>query len=1470
MAKKTTGGRSRARRVLRGVAIAVGVLVAVLVLLVGFLHTGPGQEMLRARVEARLRDRVTTNVTLGALRFSLASGITLEELVIAGNDGATAIRVERAYVSPRLLALAGGKIDLEEATVTKVDVTVRAKADGTTNLTGIAKPSAEPPPSEAPKKRELVAVRKLAVRDVNLSLTREDGSTLTVTGVTLTGDVEARPVTGAVRSELTLGLPRLTSVRKEPALELAVQDLATKVSIDLGDGGRGKVTLGPTSSTLRLVREGVSAVERRVSIPSVALDLDPETLRASAEGLELAALSIASLRVDVLRPRDPDPAALRSAALTRATVRAVDVNALAGKPVLASDVVIDAHVDGPRDATKVEVDVTSAGGAVKLAATVDLRDQEALGYDAKLSTDGLDLTRVLAAREDGPPPIRVASVRVHVKGRGTTKERAALEAEVDAKDVHVRTAAIEDLALRASLAKGIVTITRLDVKAAGQEAHATGSYAIEGKVVDAELALTADTRELSRALAVMGRKPPPALAAIAVGRPVRAHVRGSLDDKDARGLAVDVKDIDVRAAGGSVRGTASVQLARDEQGKLAPRDVVADLDVRSVSLAEIGRLRGKELPVAGRADGHVSLRGDPKAPDADVALDVALDDPESTPRVRAATLRVRAKAKAGRIDGTVALVLPSGEELAKADLHGAQPGRVGPIAFTLDVPERSVRSLAPLLREPARSKLPEGARVALRARVNGTAARTHVEIDVDAKPTDGVPPTTVRARADAMGPVATLGVAPLVWGLDVEIPETRLAALPIPADKRGELDGAVRGSIHARGTRADVTAEIALALRDLRKGPMGLASADVGVTIDEGKTRVELATRVRDVRVVEGGVTAALGGRGLLTKAREGKLRDADPALEGTLVVPEAPMATWATLLPDLDGVPGTFGGRLVLGGRAREPDLALHLGYAGYETLAGAKGTVVLDVHGTPEKADLALVVNEAVRLRAETSVRDVLAARSAGGDVKVRASLEADKVALASLLPATARTRDLRPEGTLDAALSADATIMIAPDGRKLRDLGLKGPLALHHAALRIPGTSRRLHDVALRLAGDGDRLAIETLEAHESDRDVADRKLVARGAYAVRTRDVELHASLDKVLVSGGTFGELDAPRAAATAEIDVRAALGATVRRVEVDVRSLDIVSPDRQPRAVQQEVLSLGDVLDVGPGVEVGKLPVPARPARTEDAKPAEAEKTLDLVVRMPNAIHVMQRPLDLWARGEVHVERFGERRVLSGQLVCLDGGLLVGGNEHRLAYGEIRVTDAGPMLDLHFRREPHPAALRDVATRPDAKEPNTWVYAHMVGVLGKQKVAFSGAADGLFEALSIENGGRVRVLARPDLPPGSTTQLPQIPQLRQTAYMSANLPHLAFLDRMNTFADPYASRFSYGRFQDLEAERYAKDGTRRLRVTARPPTIGQSDAEVEGAVLFINTPRVVSGVGVVGGTRLGGGPAVFWEWSSAD
>ena len=50
----------------------------------------------------------------------------------------------------------------------------------------------------------------------------------------------------------------------------------------------------------------------------------------------------------------------------------------------------------------------------------------------------------------------------------------------------------------------------------------------------------------------------------------------------------------------------------------------------------------------------------------------------------------------------------------------------------------------------------------------------------------------------------------------------------------------------------------------------------------------------------------------------------------------------------------------------------------------------------------------------------------------------------------------------------------------------------------------------------------------------------------------------------------------------------------------------------------------------------------------------------------------------------------------------------------------------------------------------------------------------------------------------------------------------------------------------------------------------RPPTLGQSNAELEVGHLFVNGAHTKAGAALVAGSRLGGGPALFFEWASDD
>src|SRR5205807_1909569 len=103
--------------------------------------------------------------------------------------------------------------------------------------------------------------------------------------------------------------------------------------------------------------------------------------------------------------------------------------------------------------------------------------------------------------------------------------------------------------------------------------------------------------------------------------------------------------------------------------------------------------------------------------------------------------------------------------------------------------------------------------------------------------------------------------------------------------------------------------------------------------------------------------------------------------------------------------------------------------------------------------------------------------------------------------------------PKGQLD--WNMEGRVDLARNDGKLAIAGgaLDGTLALS-GSLPIPGTARVWHDIALLLRADGEKLSLEKLELHESDREVSDRTLSATGtveipAFHPRSATVSLKA-------------------------------------------------------------------------------------------------------------------------------------------------------------------------------------------------------------------------------------------------------------------------------------------------------------------------------------------------------------------------
>ena len=176
-------GRRIARIALRG----LGAIVLLLVLVVAFLHTPWGKSVVRGRIEKALAKKVNGSVRVGGLDYGfLFSSVSLSGIEIRDASGTKAISVDSIDLALDRGALVHKEIVLDNLAIAGLDVHVTKRADGTSNLTGLFKPS----PARKPLGH--VQVRHLSVAGA-ATLTKPDGRVIEVRDLRLAGSIDARP-----------------------------------------------------------------------------------------------------------------------------------------------------------------------------------------------------------------------------------------------------------------------------------------------------------------------------------------------------------------------------------------------------------------------------------------------------------------------------------------------------------------------------------------------------------------------------------------------------------------------------------------------------------------------------------------------------------------------------------------------------------------------------------------------------------------------------------------------------------------------------------------------------------------------------------------------------------------------------------------------------------------------------------------------------------------------------------------------------------------------------------------------------------------------------------------------------------------------------------------------------------------------------------------------------------------------------
>lgn len=734
-------------------------------------------------------------------------------------------------------------------------------------------------------------------------------------------------------------------------------------------------------------------------------------------------------------------------------------------------------------------------------------------------------------------------------------------------------------------------------------------------------------------------------------------------------------------------------------------------------------------------------------------------------------------------------------------------------------------------------------------------------------------------------------------GLDALTFDTRLAIGPVELGELPDtpklarvraIGGRVEGDVHLHGNRRDVFAEVGLVAKGLlanltpggERGPLDLGAK---LTLAEALS-VDVSGSLSDGRLLQLAGTVGVDGRGLIPRAKLGL----DPTLDLTLTVDERALKSLAPLSPKVADLDGRLRGLGTVEGTAKRPLAKVDLSVFAIPMWSGAEGVLAVGLDLGQDELRAAIdwgAITAVPPLRISAKIpRDALAAYSAGeAALPIDASLDGRSIDLTNLIPKRVSDKSpVEPKCTLFTDLSTHVELRKI-DGKTVVEEGELGGSLKLEGVLPIPKSQRALTPLKLHLEGKHDVLVLHELSARESDREVSDRSLQVSGEVSLeklRPRAAKLRIAADRWLLFGTkAIGLADAPRGTLTTQIEVDADLAQPVRKVNVDVQKLTVLFPDRFEKAHQPEDVHVGDVIELRDGaVARGKLPVPesvaaAKAKLTEPPSPPAADDQpmsgadIHLVVR-PGA-RVLQSPIDFTAGGALDVAIRGSERKIRGGLTMSGGELSLGGVMHPLTKGSLTFDEQHPkgFLDLSFAKKLAPWQLRGIsnASAGDA------ITIHMSGPLSDRKTVLGGVGPGaLFDLLAMHNEGRERFVSGPDLPEAATVDFPQHGGLLALSFISVNLPHLLFLDRVVGWADPYDAPKAYGRVEHYEAERYFADGDARVKASMRPPGIGRSQAELELDYLFENDPRLLFGVGVSGGSRGGGGPGLVLEWSSSD
>ncbi len=776
VAKRPRGWR-RAVRIAGKLAAG---LVGLVVLLVIFLHTPWGKSVVKGRIESKIAGMLDGgSVSLGELDYGFLFGsIELGRLEIRDRSDKPAISIDRIALDLDRGALLGGALKMDELSLTGVDINVVKNADGTSNLTGLFKPSDRKPMKQ-------IAIGKLAVSGA-ATITKADGSVIAVRDLAIAGTIDAHPA--------------------DKQLEAAIESIVAKVEIKKSDTSR----------------------RVDVAIGGITAKRGPEAIDVDIAKLAVGALGIEQLGAHV-KLADGKPHGQQTITLGKAKIDSKQLAEMLGREVLVDDVALDLSITGPEDKLVIAGGARTRGTSLEIEGALDISStpRYQLAITGKGKSTDISAKGKIAVDTD---------LAIKIIGAGLSPLDLDTAIEIAVGPTKIGQIALDGLTAKATAKKGAYKLETL--AAHGVEFDLTASaHLAADKTLTGRVSIVGSPAKAMKVLAAAGIAMPRKVPAIGhVDLQVTAG--GKLDGE----LALELAPTKILIAGGSIALAGNATLINKKLSAASTKIGLVNLDLEGLAQlagrpAPSTGAASRAPIIKGTLNGTIDLTKTADGQHADYALAILLRDKPlsitakggadaSSATAHAEVRRTSDRSLFAALDATIPL-----------DKQGFQPR--GAWRIKADVANRQLAEIAALLPDALRAKLPAGD-VAIHADLAGSPAQPTGSIaitshanalrDVPGKQTIDLratlSPSTNGLAVITRGSIALANQSalatihgsiamPFVWNgkqLDktslraglmidtvIEIPERPLASLGSIRTKLAELGGTIGGRISAKG-----------------------------------------------------------------------------------------------------------------------------------------------------------------------------------------------------------------------------------------------------------------------------------------------------------------------------------------------------------------------------------------------------------------------------------------------------------------------------------------------------------------------------------------------------------------------------------------------------------------------------------------------------------------------------------------------